>query len=162
MTEKQPGFSAEHRADNDNRKSKPGPSIVSAVSPTPARASYRKRWNAVQLSKATIAWLCLAMIVATMIVGFTWGGWVTAATSQQTAKVVANDAVVQRLSAICVAQFQQDADKETKLAEFQAATSYEQRNYVRDQGWATMPGEEESDTKVATACAKALAQVTTE
>jgi len=155
----QPGFSSGHRADNDNRKSRPSPPIVSAA-PTPAHPTFRKRWNAVQFSKSAIGWLCLAMIVGTMIVGFSWGGWVTPATAERTATTVANDAVVQRLTAICVAQFQQDAAKDTKITAFQTLTSYEQRNYVRDQGWATMPGDEQSDTKVATACAKSLLQFT--
>ncbi len=72
---------------------------------------------------------------------------------------MANDAVVQRLGAICVAQFHQDPAKDEKLIELKAGSSYEQRSFVRDQGWATMPGDEESDTKVATACAKVLAQL---
>ena len=162
MAEIQPGFSSEQRADNDNRKSRSGPPIASSVSPEPKRASWRKRWNAVQLSKATIAWLCLAMIVGTMIVGFTWGGWVTAGTAERTATVVANDAVVQRLSTICVAQFQQDPAKEQKLAEFNAATSYQQRNFVREQGWATMPGDDQANNQVASECAKVLAQLSVE
>ena len=102
------------------------------------------------------------MIVGTMIVGFTWGGWVTAGTAERTATVVANDAVVQRLSTICVAQFQQDPAKEQKLAEFNAATSYQQRNFVRDQGWATMPGDDQANNQVASECAKVLAQLSVE
>jgi hypothetical protein len=159
MTENQPGFSSEQRAGNDNRQPRSGPPIASAVPANPKRPSYRQRWNAVQLSKTAIGWLCAAMIVSTMLVGFTWGGWMTAGTAQQTAATVANDAVIQRLAAICVAQFQQDPAKEQKLAEFTASTSYEQRSYVREQGWATMPGEEESDAKVAAACAKLLTQL---
>jgi len=162
MEQNQPGFSAAPRADNDNRKSQSGPPIVSTDHTAPAPTTLRKRWNALQLSKATIVWLCLATIAGTMIVGFTWGGWTTAATAQRTATTVANDAVVQRLSAICVAQFQQDTAKDTKLVELQAATSYQQGSYVREQGWATMPGDEQSDSKVAAACARTLAQLTVE
>lgn len=162
MAENQPGFSTEQRANNDNRKSRSDPPIVSSVPTKPQRATFRQRWSAVQLSKTTIAWLCLAMIIGTMSVGFTWGGWVTAGTAQRTATTVANDAVVQRLTAICVAQFQQDSAKDAKLGELQAATSYQQRNYVRDQGWATMPGDEQSDTQVASECAKVLAQLNVE
>jgi len=159
MAENQPGFSPEQRADNDNRKSRTGPPIVSTVPTKPQRNTFRQRWSAVQLSKTVIAWVCLAMIVATMLVGFTWGGWVTEATAQKSATTMANDAVIQRLSAICVAQFQQDPAKEEKLVEMLDGTNYQQQNYVKEQGWATMPGDEESDTKVAAACAKRLAQV---
>ncbi|MCB0125287.1 MAG: hypothetical protein KDE58_23700, partial [Caldilineaceae bacterium] len=104
-------------------------------------------------------WICLAMIAGTMLVGFTWGGWVTESTAQRSATTMANDAVVQRLSAICVAQFQQDPAKADKLVELKAASSYQQGSYVKDQGWSIMPGDEQSDTKVATACAKVLAQM---
>jgi len=123
------------------------------------RQTFGQRWNATQLSKATIVWICLAMIVGTMLVGFTWGGWVTGSTAQRSATTMANDAVVQRLSSICVAQFQQDPANAEKLVEMKAASSYQQGTYVKEQGWSTMPGDEQSDTKVATACAKVLAQL---
>ena len=123
------------------------------------QATMGQRWNAVQLSKGAVVWICLAMIAGTMLVGFTWGGWVTGATAQRTATIMANDAVVQRLSAICVAQFQQDPAKADKLVELKAASGYQQGSYVKEQGWSIMPGDEQSDTKVATACGKVLAQM---
>jgi hypothetical protein len=36
---------------------------------------------------------------------------------------------------------------------------YKQDDFVKDQGWATMPGEEKPDNKVADACAKLLAEI---
>ena len=125
----------------------------------PKQETYVQRWNAMQFSKTTIVWVCLAMIIGTMLVGFRWGGWVTDGTAQKSATTMANDAVIQRLSSICVAQFQQDPTKGEKLAELKLERSTQQRNYVRDQGWSIMPGDEESDTKVAAACAKVLAQL---
>lgn len=121
--------------------------------------TYRQRWNAKQFSKTTTFWVCLAMIAGTMLVGFSWGGWVTSATAQKAATTMSNDAVIQRLSAICVAQYQQDPGKVEKLAELKLERSIQQRNYVRDQGWSVMPGDEESDTRVASACAEAIAQI---
>ena len=125
----------------------------------PRQETYGQRWRAMQFSKTTIFWICLAMIAGTMIVGFRWGGWVTGGAAQESATTMANDAVIQRLSSICVAQFQQDPTKDEKLAEIKLERSTQQRNYVRDQGWSIMPGDEESDTKVAAACAKVLAQL---
>lgn len=150
MEENRPGFSSAPRADNDNRKRPSGPPIASTVPSQPKRPSVRQRWNAIQLSKTTIAWLCLAMIAGTMLVGFTWGGWVTAGTAEHTATSVASDAVIQRLTTICVAQFEQDTAKNEKLAELKTLASYQQRNFVRDQGWATMPGDEESNNQLDT------------
>jgi len=156
MEQNKPGFSAEKYADNDNRKSQ-----VRETTPTaPAQAKQAtagQRWNAVQLSKTAMAWICLAVIAGTMLVGFTWGGWVTGGNSQKAATTMSNDAVIQRLSSICVAQFQQDPAKDQKLVELKAASSYQRGDYVKEQGWSTMPGEEQSDTKVASECAKVLA-----
>jgi hypothetical protein len=102
------GFSEEKRSENDNRKSQtraPAPKVDPIQ---PRRKSIGQRWSSLQLSKTAIFWICLAMIAGTMIVGFRWGGWVTGATAQQDAASLANDAVVQRLTSICIAHFQQD------------------------------------------------------
>jgi hypothetical protein len=69
------------------------------------------------------------------------------------------DAVVQRLAPICVYQFNQDPAKDQKLIAFNEAKPYQRDDYVRDQGWATMPGEEEPDRKVSDACANLLTQI---
>ena len=93
-----------------------------------------------------------------MLVGFAWGGWETSSASQRTATTTANDAVAQRLATICVAQSQQDPAQAEKLVELKTGTSYAQTSFVSDQGWATMPGEELPENKVAAECAKLLAQ----
>ena len=116
-----------------------------------------ERWNGTQLSKTAIFWLCLGAIAVTMLVGFQWGGWVTGGTAQKAATTQANNAVVQRLSTICVAQFQQDPAKAEKLTALKATSSYQKGTYVKEQGWATMPGDEQADSKVASECAKQLA-----
>lgn len=157
MEQNQTGFGAEKRADNDNRKSQVSGSASKMTPTQPRRETMGERWNAVQLSKTAIFWLGLAVIASTMLVGFTWGGWVTGSTSRQAATTMSNTAVVQRLSTICVAQFQQDPAKAEKLTALKAASSYQQGTYVKEQGWATMPGDEQADSKVATECAKQLA-----
>jgi hypothetical protein len=91
-----------------------------------------------------------------MIIGFAWGGWVTGSNARMMAKDIAEDAVVERLAPICVAQFNQDPGKDAKLEELKATSSYQRRTFVQDQGWATMPGEEGPDRAVADACVKLL------
>lgn len=159
MDQNQSGSTAEQRTENVNRKATINDPVTRMTATKPKQETFRQRWNAVQLSKTSIVWICLAMILGTMLAGFTWGGWVTGDTAQRTAVTLANDAVVQRLTAICVAQFQQDLTKDEKLVELKAASSYQRGNYVKEQGWATMPGDEESETKVATECAKLLVQL---
>ena len=60
------------------------------------------------------------------------------------------------LCQFCVAQFNHDPGKDQKLEELRETSSYQRRSYVEDQGWATMPGEEEPDREVAGECVKLL------
>ena len=132
---------------------------MSQVRSEEKKPSLRQRWNDAQPTKKTLFWACLASIVLTMVVGFTWGGWVTAGTAQETAETLAKDAVVQRLAPICVAQFNQDPDGALKLDELSGLTSYKQGQYVQEQGWATISGVEKPERKVADACTKLLLEM---
>ena len=120
------------------------------------KVSYRQRWDKARATKKVVFWAIIGAIVLTMIVGFNWGGWVTGSTAQKMGVAMAQDAVVQRLAPICVDQYNQDLGKIQKLRELKAVKAYQRYDYVQEQGWATMPGEEKPDSKVAQACAKLL------
>ena len=123
------------------------------------KVSYRQRWDKARAAKKVVFWAIIGAIVLTMIVGFNWGGWVTGGTAQKMGKTMAQDAVVQRLAPICVVQFNQDPGKAQKLIEFNEVKKHERDDYVREQGWATMPGEADPDRMVADACVKQLVQL---
>jgi len=123
------------------------------------KVSYRQRWDKARATKKVVFWFVLGAIALTMIVGFTWGGWVTGGTAQKMAEEAATKAVVERLALICVDQFSQDPDKAQKLSEFIETKAYQRDDYVTDQGWATMFGDEEPDRNVADACAKMIALI---
>jgi hypothetical protein len=125
------------------------------MEPNQKKLGYRQRWDKARATKRVVFGFAVAAVVLTLIVGFNWGGWVTGGTAQ----AMANDAIVQRLAAVCVAQFDQDPGNEQKLSELKEKSSYQRDDYVKEQGWATMPGEEKPDSKVADACAKLLMQV---
>lgn len=156
MEQQQPGFVADKRADNDNRKPRTDVTAAKMNQSQPKRESLGERWRKVQPTKALVFWACLAAILLTMLVGFNWGGWVRGSTAQRMAEVGANNAVVNRLATICVAQFNMDVAKGQKLEELQATSSFQRADYVTSQGWATMPGEERPERKVAEACVKQL------
>jgi len=118
--------------------------------------SYRQRWDAAQPTKTHLAWSWVAVAALTMILGFTWGGWVTAGTAQTAAETMTQDALAKRLGPICVSQFQRAAGKEQKLAELEKTDSWQRGEYIEKQGWATMPGEEKPDSKVAAECERLL------
>jgi hypothetical protein len=120
------------------------------------KPGYGERWNNARPTKTIVFWIGVAVIILTMIVGFNWGGWVTGGTAQKMGAAMAQDAVVQRLTPICVLQYNQDLGKLQKLREMKALKSYQRDDYIKEQGWATMPGEEKPDNRVADACAKLL------
>jgi hypothetical protein len=129
------------------------------MEPNEKKLGYRQRWDKARATKRVVFGFALAAIVVTLIVGFNWGGWVTGGSARDMAVQSGKDAVVQRLAPICVYQFNQDPEKDQKLTELKDASTYQRRAYVEEQGWATMPGEEKADRKVADACAKLLVQV---
>ncbi len=120
-------------------------------------ANARQRWAKAKLTKTAVFWVVIIAILLTLFLGFTRGGWMTGGNAQQLSEGAAQTAVVDRLSTICVAQFNQDAQKDEKLAEMQAIiSSYQRTTYVAEQGWATMPGETVHENKVAKQCAERL------
>lgn len=119
---------------------------------------FRHRWLKARPTKTIVFWSWVACALLTMIVGFTWGGWVRGATARSMAETEAADAVVKHLAPICVVQFNQDPAKSQKMKELREMNAYERAEYVKKQGWAKMPGEGEADSKVADECAKLLTQ----
>jgi pimeloyl-ACP methyl ester carboxylesterase len=118
--------------------------------------SLGKRWSDATVSKTVVFWTCVASAVLTMIIGFSWGGWVTGGTARTTAETMAYDAVVKRLAPICVVLSGQDPAKAVKLVALKEGSAWQRGEYVGKQGWATMPGEREPDSRVAQACAELL------
>ncbi len=104
-------------------------------------------------------WGAVGGAIVLAIVGFAWGGWVTGSSAQKSAEELAQRAVVARLAPICVEQFNQDLAKDEKLTALKETSSWERDDYVEKQGWATMPGEKEADSKVAGKCAELLAEL---
>ncbi len=105
-------------------------------------------------------WSAIGGAIALAIIGFAWGGWVTGGTAQKMAEEMAEEAVVSRLTPICVEQFRQDSEKVQKLKEMKAEDDWKRGDYVEKQGWATMPGEKKSDSEVARKCAEKLMKIT--
>jgi hypothetical protein len=113
----------------------------------------RQKWSNAKATKTMTFWIAIGAIVLTLVLGFTRGGWTTGATATKMAETSAQNAVVARLAPICVAQFKADARGAAKLEELKAANSFQRATFVQDQGWATMPGEDAPDNRVARECA---------
>ncbi len=123
-------------------------------------ANIRKRWDKAKLTKSAAFWIATGAVALTLFLGFSWGGWMLGQSAQTMADRASEDAVVERLALICVAQFNQDPLSNEKLTEMKALTTSTQRaSYVKDQGWATIPGEASPDNRVATECAQQLMRI---
>ena len=104
-------------------------------------------------------WGAAGGAVVLAVIGFTWGGWVMGGTAQRMADEAAQEAVVARLAPICIEQFNQISEKDQKLQKLKDTDSWERSDYVEKQGWATMPGEKDPDSKVAKKCADMLMEL---
>ena len=105
------------------------------------------------------AWGAVAGAVVLSIVMFSTGMAVTSSTSNTNAKKMSQDAVVENLAAICVAQFEGTANRDENLNKLVATDSWKRSGYVSDQGWATMPGSESPKRAVANECALRLVKL---
>ena len=101
--------------------------------------------------KFGIGGLVCGAIVA-MIVGFGWGGWVTASTNQK----MTDTAILASQAAICVAQYIKEPNSSEKLKEFAAIDSYKRSEFIEKGGWDKMPGQKEASYGVRNACVDGL------
>ncbi len=102
-------------------------------------------------------WGAVSGSIVTMIIGFSYGGWITESTADRLAKQHADTAVTTALVPLCVAHSKSDQMGAKKLAELRAMTSsYEQQEFIAKTGWATVPGTDDVNRAVAEACAAAL------
>jgi hypothetical protein len=97
-------------------------------------------------------WSLIAGAVIAMIIGFGWGGWTTAATTQK----MSEEAVLASQAAICVAQFVTAPNHEAKLKELGELDQWKRYEFIEKGGWDKMPGQEKADYTVARACADGL------
>jgi pimeloyl-ACP methyl ester carboxylesterase len=97
-----------------------------------------------------------------MVIGFSWGGWMTGSTAIKLADERANSAVVAALAPICVEKFLQNSDAKANGQSCKRISSnWEQGQYLEKGGWATQPGASSPDYHLARACAEKLVQVKT-
>ena len=106
-------------------------------------------------------WGVVVGAVATMIVGFSWMGWVLGSTAERMAVERSNSAVIVALTPACVASFMQQPNAATKLAEFRKIESWKQRQFLEEGGWATPRGDKTPNSGVANACAEELVKIKT-
>jgi hypothetical protein len=97
-----------------------------------------------------------AGVVATLVIGFGWGGWMLGGSAKELADNAASSAVVAAIAPICADQFQRSADAAGNLTALKKTDSWQQAAYVEKGGWAVMPGSKVAESGVPQACAALL------
>lgn len=119
--------------------------------------TFSQRWQDYQPSKGVWFWSCVTCIVLTMIVGFTWGGWVTGGTARTMEAQAAQDAREQLVASICVDRFVKGPNASAQLAALKEAGTWERDDLIEEGGWITIDGLEDQVSGAADVCAEKLA-----
>ncbi len=121
-----------------------------------AASGLSNRWQTYRASKATLFWSCAGVAVATMIVGFSWGGWVTGGTAEKMSGSAASAARAELAAAMCVSRFMSGTDMVAQLAALKASNSWSRDDLMDKGGWTTPPGADKPIRGAADLCAKQL------
>jgi hypothetical protein len=97
-------------------------------------------------------WGAIGGAVAAMIIGFSWGGWVTGGTAGKMAATSAQDATVLALTPVCVLKAEQQPDQ---LVLLKKESSWSRGDFVEKTGWVANVNEKYRSA-VASACGSAL------
>ena len=97
--------------------------------------------------------------VATMIIGFNWGGWVLGKTAESNAALLVNAALVKAYGPVCIERFKQQPNVEAKWVELTKVDTWRRESYIKESGFATPPGSTSPNAAVADACAEALSKI---
>jgi hypothetical protein len=94
--------------------------------------------------------------VATAVIGFAWGGWVTGGTARKEVAAASHTAVVAALAPICAARFQAQTEATAKLSDLSKISSWERGKVISKEGFSTLAGNASVESDVASACAEML------
>lgn len=78
-------------------------------------------------------------VIATVVIGFYWGGWVTQRSAEEMARSRAETVLVTALVPICIDKFRSSATA-AHTAELKDARAFMQGGFIARGGWATTLG----------------------
>jgi hypothetical protein len=106
-----------------------------------------------------LVWGIVVGAIGLLIVIF-WTGWVvTSGTAEAEGKKMAKEAVLENLVPICVEQYLQDPNKVERFVELEDKSYWQRDDYVKEIGWAKMPGSKSFVRGVADKCAKKIIEI---
>ena len=126
-----------------------------------AATGSSNRWATYRASKTTLFWSCAGCAVATMVLGFTWGGWVTGGTAERMSVTAASTARAELAAAMCVSRFMSGTDMTAQLDALKASSSWSRGDMIDKAGWTTPLGAERPIQGAADLCVKRLLEAKT-
>jgi hypothetical protein len=106
--------------------------------------------------KSVVVWSCAACVVATVVIGFTWGGWVTNTTAAAMADRAAIAGQAKLAASICVDRFITSPDAGAQAARLKAAETWQRGDFIRQAGWLALPGRTEPVAGAADLCVQTI------
>ena len=122
-------------------------------------SALKQRWEDYQLTKTQGAWIGGGCIVATLVVGFGFAGWVTGGKAEKMVAEATTNARQELATAVCVEEFLASANSKATLVKLKDAGWYERGEVLAKGGWATMPDRKEPNSVVAAMCATKLSEM---
>src|SRR3546814_11459994 len=89
-----------------------------------------QRWGDFRPSKTMLLWSCVVCIGLTMLLGFTWGGWVTGETAKEMTESAAEDARAELAAAVCVDRFLKASGVGARLASLKEIDSWNRSSWI--------------------------------
>lgn len=117
---------------------------------------FSQRWEKYRPSKTLWFWSLAGTALATMILGFTAGGWTTGGAAAIMAEQAARDARAELVASVCVNKFVTAENAAEKLASLKDASSWSRDDIIEEGGWALLTGMEKSVPGAADLCADQL------
>src|SRR4051794_41954134 len=104
-----------------------------------AKRSLGQRWEASRPTKTMLFWSCAGCAVATIVVGFTWGGWTTGGTARSMAQDAALGSRNELAAAVCADRFKAAADGPAQLVALKALGGWGRGSFRGEGGRAGLP-----------------------
>jgi hypothetical protein len=118
---------------------------------------FKTRVQDYKASKTTLFWACAACIVATVAIGFTWGGWTTGASARMMGEKAATTAEANLAGGICATRFATGPDVQAQTALLMKTATYDRADFLVKGGWLALPGQKEPIAGAADLCAQQIA-----
>jgi hypothetical protein len=104
------------------------------------QSGIRQRWSDYRPSKAGWLGSCIGCVVATVAIGFFWGGWVTSGESAKMAVRAADRARTELAASMCVSRFVTAPDAAELLAALRKTDPWARPDLLQKDGWTRLPG----------------------